>query len=98
MSVSAMVSTVLTGPEAAPPKPKVGRRTYRLLLFAALICSASVSPFVAAAQNTVTVDTAVIGMTGWRSDPERTDDGRHGGDRHDRLAQRPSAPTRSTRR
>ena len=69
---SAHGSAMLTGPEAGPPRSKAGRRIHGLLLFAALICGALVAPFVAIAQNTVTIDTAVLGMTGWRTGPART--------------------------
>ena len=55
---------MLTGPEADPQSN--GRRMRGMLLFAALICGAS---FVAVAQNTVTIETAALGMTGWRADP-----------------------------
>ena len=41
----------------------------RRVLLAAWICGAPMTAFIAVAQNTLTVDTPVLGMTGWRADP-----------------------------
>jgi len=63
---------MLAEPDAGRRGLKAGRHKRALLLSSALLCGASAASFVALAQtpaDTLTVDTAVLGMTGWRTDP-----------------------------
>jgi hypothetical protein len=64
---------MLAGPDADWPRLNAGRSLLGLLLSGALLCGASAaSTFVALAQtpaDTLTVESAVLGMTGWRTAP-----------------------------
>lgn len=63
---------MLVGTDPSPPGSRAGRRTRHILFSAALLCGASAASFVVLAQtpaDTLTIDTAVLGMTGWRTDP-----------------------------
>jgi hypothetical protein len=63
---------MLTGSDADRRGLNARRSLLGLLLSAALLCGSSAASFVALAQtpaNTLTVETAVLGMTGWRTAP-----------------------------